>query len=212
MEAARASRGNHWKSNPPMTYAAIIADPPWQYSGQGMVGNGGRGKAGADKIIQVGTDHHYPTMSLDEIKALPIPANDDCMMFMWVTNPFLASGAGPEVLKAWGFEPITVLTWAKVQADKQTPSMKVGYWFRSASEHVIVGKRGRTIRPAGFPALPTWFPHGRLAHSVKPDLIHEIAEKAMPNGPYLEMFARRARTGWDLWGNQAPPERMVDLD
>ena len=125
---------------------------------------------------------------------------------MWVTNPFLCDGSGPEVVKAWGFEPKTVLTWAKVQADGKTPSMKTGHWFRSASEHVIVGVRGDVRRPDAFPALPTWFPSGRMPHSVKPDTIHEWAEKAVPQGPWLEMFARRSRPGWSLWGNQAPTE------
>ena len=192
-------------------YRGIIADPPWKYDGQ-LVGNGGRGSVGAEKIKQVGTDNHYPTMTLAEIKALDVPADRDAMLFMWTTNPFLADGSAVEVVRAWGFEPITVLTWAKVQADGVTPSRKNGYWFRSASEHAIVGKRGKIKRPVGFPALATWFPQGRLPHSVKPTILHDWMEQAVPDGPWLEMFARRRHPGWSLWGNEAPPtlEQAID--
>jgi N6-adenosine-specific RNA methylase IME4 len=186
-------------------YSAIIADPPWQYgSPRAIVGNGGRGAVGAAERVQVDVEQHYRTLSLPEIKALPIQAADDAVLFMWVTNPFLCDGSGPEVVRAWGFTPKTVLTWAKVQDDGRTPSMKTGHWFRSASEHVIFGVRGRVSRPDGFPAIPTWFPHKRLPHSVKPDAVHELAELARPNGPWLEMFARRQRRGWDVWGDQVP--------
>lgn len=187
-------------------YSAIIADPPWEYgSPRALVGNGGRGSEGAEKIVQADVSVHYDTMPLSAIKALKIPAQKDCLLFMWVTNPFLCDGSGPDVVRAWGFEPKTVVTWAKVHAaDGLTPSMKTGHWFRSASEHVIVGVRGAPKRPDNFPALPTWFANKRLPHSVKPEVVHEYAELAAPDGPWLEMFARRERAGWDLWGNQAP--------
>lgn len=185
-----------------MKYAAIIADPPWRYgSPKALVGCI---KKDGTPSIQVNVDDQYPTMSLDEIKALSLPAAKDCLLFMWVTNPFLCDGSGAEVVKAWGFTPKNLLTWAKVQADGETPSMKTGHWFRSASEHVIVAVKGDVPRPESFPALPTWFGHKRLPHSVKPDTIHEYAERAVPGGPWLEMFARRERPGWALWGNQAP--------
>ena len=188
-----------------MRYAAIIIDPPWEYdSPRALVGNGGRGSVGAEAIAQVDVSGHYETMSLSTIRHLTIPAADNCLLFMWVTNPFLCDGSGPEIVKSWGFTPKTVLTWAKVQSDGVTPSMKVGHWFRSASEHVIFAVRGKVKRPDVFPALPTWFPASRLSHSMKPDRIHEYAEQAAPQGPWLEMFARRSRSRWDLWGNQAP--------
>jgi N6-adenosine-specific RNA methylase IME4 len=143
----------------------------------------------------------YQTMPLDEIKALSIPAADDCLLFMWTTNPFLADGSAAAVVRAWGFKPKTVLTWAKVQADGTTPSMKTGHWFRSASEHIIFAVRGGVRRPLDFPALPTWRPAPRLPHSVKPDLFYEWIEQASP-GPYLELFARRTRRRWTSWGNE----------
>ncbi len=193
-------------------YQAIIADPPWQYgSPRALVGNGGRGSDGAASIIQADVEQHYSTMSLDEIKDLRIPADKNSLLFMWVTNPFLCDGSGSDVVKAWGFEPKGIITWAKVQADKITPSMKTGWWFRSASEHVIFATRGNVRRPEGFPAIATWFPHTRLPHSKKPSIIHQYAEMAFPEGRYLEMFARETRLGWDSWGNQVPNNADINM-
>jgi N6-adenosine-specific RNA methylase IME4 len=183
-------------------YRAIIIDPPWRYdSPAALVGTI---KIDGTPAVQVNVEKQYQTMSLAELKTMTLPAAKDCLLFMWVTNPFLCDGSGADVVKAWGFTPKTVVTWAKVQANGETPSMRVGHWFRSASEHVIVAVKGSVHRPDNYPALPTWFPHKRLPHSVKPDTIHEYAEKAVPEGPWLEMFARRARPGWSVWGNQAP--------
>lgn len=184
-------------------YRGIIADPPWQYGSPRAMPT--VIKKNGEVAIAVDTNDHYPTMPLEEIKALDVPADRDCFLFMWTTNPFLADGSATEVVRAWGFEPVTVVTWAKGhKGDPARPSMKNGYWFRSASEHILVAKRGKIKRPAGFPALPTWFPHERTPHSVKPTTMHDIMEQAVPEGPWLEMFARRAHPGWSLWGNQAP--------
>lgn len=186
------------------SFAGILADPPWPYdSPRALVGNGGRAADGGRVVLmkQVDVDQHYQTMTLAEIKALPIPAQSNCLLFMWTTNPFLADGSAADVVRAWGFEPKTVLTWAKVQSDGKTPSMKTGHWFRSASEHIIFAVRGKVRRPENWPALPTWQPAPRLPHSVKPDVFYNWIERACP-GPYLELFARRTRPGWFSWGNE----------
>lgn len=190
-------------------YRVIMADPPWRYGNpRALVGTGGRGSLGgrAAQLRQVDVESHYPTMSVAEICRMPVVGLADprgCMLFLWVTNPFLCDGSGLKVLTAWGFKPKTVLTWAKTKSDG-SPSMKTGHWFRSASEHCLIGVRGRLRRPKGYPALPTWRPHAReIEHSVKPEMFHEYAERAVPDGPWLELFARRTRPGWDVWGNQA---------
>lgn len=196
-------------SLPAGEFAVIMADPPWQYdSPRAIVGNGGRGGEGAAAIVQADVGAHYSTMTLDEIKALPVAAAaaHDALLFLWTTNPFLADGSAADVVRAWGFTPKSVFTWAKVQADGRTPSMKTGHWFRSASEHFIFATRGRPRRLGDFPALPTWRPHGRLPHSVKPTAFYEMVER-FAEGPCLEMFARGApRTPrWTVWGNEAKP-------
>lgn len=188
-------------------FRAIVADPPWAYdSPRALVGNGGRGGAGASRIVQADVEQHYETMSADDIAALPVASAcaKDAVLFLWTTNPFLADGTASRVVTSWGFTPKTVITWAKVQSTGFAPSMKTGHWFRSASEHVVFGVRGSPRRPAAFRAMATWFPERRLPHSVKPDLIYDIAETVCPEGPYLEMFARRLRLGWVSHGNEVP--------
>lgn len=192
---------------PTKKYAAIVIDPPWQYnSSRALVGNGGRGDDnGRVKLMkQVDVESHYNTMSLEELERLELPAKDNCLLFMWVTNPFLCDGSGPRIVKKWGFTPKSVITWAKTQQGNSQPSMKTGHWFRSASEHVIFAVKGTIKRPNDFPPLPTWFPCERLGHSVKPTKIHEYAELATPEGPWLEMFARDYYPNWDSWGNEVP--------
>lgn len=196
-----------------MRFDAIIADPPWEYSNpRALVGNGGRGNENgkAASIIQADVGQHYKTMSAMELKALPVStyAAKNSLLFLWTTNPFLSDGTASSIVRAWGYTPKTILTWAKVQADGKTPSMKTGHWFRSASEHIIFASRGKVPRPENFEALPTWYPSKRLPHSQKPYLFHDIVEKTVPNGRYLEMFARRAAYNerWSIWGNEVESE------
>jgi N6-adenosine-specific RNA methylase IME4 len=189
-----------------MKYTTIMADPPWPYnSPRALVGNGGRGSDGgkAARILQVDVTEHYATMSMDEIKRIPVEHNvaDDAHLYLWTTNSFMVEAH--EVARSWGFEPKTIITWIKHKQEEPTvPSMKIGYWFRSASEHCIFAVRGK-LRLKDKVCIPTWFAHPRLPHSTKPDAFRAMIERASP-GPYLEMFARAARDGWDVWGDQAP--------
>jgi len=179
-------------------FAAIVADPPWSYAENYWEGRGPQGD-----WLGVDARKRYPTMTIAEIKALPVAtcAHADALLFLWTTNAYLADGQAAEVVRSWGFKPKTVVTWAKTKAGGG-PSMKTGHWFRGASEHIIIGTRGSPRRPVGFPALPTWMGHGRLPHSVKPGLFYDVVEQCAPDGPWLELFARRPRPGWAVWGNE----------
>jgi N6-adenosine-specific RNA methylase IME4 len=107
-----------------------------------------------------------------------------------------------DVAQAWGFKPKTILTWTKIHRDDPgRVSMKVGYYFRGATEHCLFGVRGSLRTRANN--LPTGYLWPRLPHSVKPDAFYDLVETASP-GPYLELFARRARMGdWHYWGDQS---------
>lgn len=198
-----------------LLFDVIMADPPWPYdSPRALVGNGGRGSDGgkAAAIIQADVGQHYDVMTVEQIKAMQVAAfaKKSSMLFLWVTNPFLADGTGPDVARSWGFKPFTVVIWAKIKRNVPLvePSMKTGHWFRSASEHIVVAARGKVPRPEDWPALPTWMPEGeaegspRAPHSVKPDVFYERAASSVPGGRYLELFARRLRPGWSVWGNE----------
>lgn len=188
-------------------YGCIVADPPWQESG------GGKIKRGADR--------HYPLMRTEEIAALPVKeiVLPDAHLYLWITNNFLARGAHVQVAAGWGFRPVTVLTWKKLGR------IGLGQYFRGTTEHVVFCVRGAPpykIKEDGFRAqgvtdfgeqegvgritdhdLAGWFFEEERpgAHSKKPTKIHEWAE-LVSHGPYLEMFARTFRAGWDAWGNE----------
>jgi len=173
-------------------YGCIIADPPWNESG------------GHER----GANHHYHLMATKDIMALPVRdwAAPDAHLYLWVTNNFLPDGF--EVVSAWGFEYVTCLTWAK------SYHFGLGQYFRGKTEHCLFCRRGQP----GYRRSPdgkreqgmTLFVWPCRGHSIKPPVIHEWAERMSPE-PRLEMFARKARAGWDAWGNQAPAETRVML-
>ena len=184
-------------------FTTVVADPPWPYHGSGPVGTGGRGGDGTTRtgryIKQVAAREEYSLMTLDDIKALPVlgVVAENAHLYLWTTNAFIAQAH--DVAKAWGFTPKTILTWVKVQTDGHTPSMKTGYYYRSATEHVVFAIRG-SLRLCG-PCRPTVFYHPRLHHSKKPDSFFVMVEEQSP-GPYLELFARQTRIGWAVWGDE----------
>jgi len=186
-----------------MKYKTILADPPWPYnSPRAVVGNGGRGSQNgkAKEIIQTDVLAHYSTMSIEELKQLPINdlAENQSHLYLWTTNSFMVEAH--DIAKAWGFTPKTILTWVKTHhTNAAKPSMKTGYWYRSATEHIVFAVRGQ-LRLKGA-ATPTAFLLPRLPHSVKPEYFYELIEQ-QSEGPFLELFARRLRQGWDSWGNE----------
>lgn len=172
-------------------YSTILADPPWAYANAGC-----RGAAA----------NHYPTMTLSQISALPVSdmAAKNAVLLLWATWPQLCEGL--EVIKAWGFEYITGFPWIKIIGDPSKthwgewnikPQYGVGFWVRGCSEALLVARRGKVSPPInGFIGLLS----ENFSHSRKPENIYHYAEQL--NGPYLELFARRKRLGWDSWGNQ----------
>jgi N6-adenosine-specific RNA methylase IME4 len=181
-------------------YRTIVADPPWDYGHQNL----GRRTDEAGRVVMHGTGSvdSYARMSLAEIAALAVAdmAEDDAHLYLWTTNTFLE--ATYPIARAWGFEPKSVLTWTKThQGDASRVSMKTGYYFRGATEHCLFCVRG-SLKLQTSEGLATGHLWPRLPHSVKPDAFYDLVEKASPR-PYVELFARRARFGWDYWGDQS---------
>lgn len=163
-------------------YAVIYADPPWKYRHR-STGPNGRGAA----------EHHYQTLTMQQIMDFPLPSiTDDAFLWMWATNPVMAEGHHAEIFEAWGFQPQGILTWVK-------DGIGMGYTLRSATEHIIVGRRGHP--KVNNHSISTWFKAARLPHSQKPEEARRIIEK-MCDGPYVELFARRRIDGWDCLGDQ----------
>lgn len=178
-----------------MSYRTIVADPPWRYNQtRSTMKRGGRGAS---------AEAHYPTMTMPELAALPIAdlVEDQAHLYLWVTNPRLYGDQKSRVIspvdiaEAWGFQYVTLLTWIKEGAPGP------GWYFRGYTEHVLFCTRGGLGIPAAS-RLPNYFSAPKGNHSVKPGLLYDLVERVSP-GPYLELFARRNRLGWDTFGDQA---------
>lgn len=170
-------------------YGVIYADPPWSFETWS-----GEGKDRA-------AENHYPTMTQAQIEALPVArlAADDCVLMMWAVMPQLPEALA--VIKAWGFEYKTAgFVWGKTNKDGETPSTGMGYWTRANAELCLLATRGKPQRINADVNQLILSP--RMEHSRKPDEAAKRIERLVP-GPYIEMFARAPREGWDVWGNQA---------
>jgi N6-adenosine-specific RNA methylase IME4 len=184
------------------SYGAILADPPWRFK----TWDERRAVQSTSKRWRLAVCH-YSTMSLDELKALPVAdlAVPDCSLFMWISWPLLPDALS--LIAAWEFSFKTcAFLWTKANAsqldffeDGLKPAMKLGYWTRSNSEACLLATRGRPRRQAADVRQGIIEP-GR-EHSRKPDCIHGRIERLVA-GPYCELFARSSRPGWDVWGNE----------
>lgn len=178
-----------------MRYRTIVADPPWQYRTTSPVA-----RVAHRKVV---AEHHYPTMTNAEIAAIPVSsmAEDDAHVYMWVTNPRLFGErtrgeiAPVEILEAWGFRYVTMLTWLK------RGNLGMGFYYRGETEHVLFGVRGNLPIPVEKRER-NWFEAAKHGHSEKPEAFLDMVERVSP-GPYLEMFSRRARLGWDTHGYES---------
>lgn len=178
-------------------YSTIVADPPWPYESPDAITRSiKKGGDLARGVAQTG----YSLLSMEGLNALDVEslADDAAHLYVWTTNAFMVEAH--DLCRAWGFKPKTILTWTKTyQDDPERVSMKTGYWFRGATEHVVFGVRG-SLRLATDEGVPTGFLWPRIgAHSVKPDTFFDLVERVSP-GPRVELFARAPRLGWDSWG------------
>ncbi len=181
-------------------YHTIVADPPWEYPSPGahLRASTGHRPNSHNTSKGAGSAARYGAMSLKELNAIRVPAQENAHLYLWTTNAFMVEAH--HLARTWGFRPITICTWGKVQPDGR-PSMKTGHYFRGATEHFLFCVRG-SMPLLTNEALPTLWLWPRLPHSAKPDAFFDLVEMASP-GPYLEMFARRQRLGWDTWGDEA---------
>lgn len=172
-------------------FGTIMADPPWRFQNQ-------TGK--------IAPEHRrlsrYGTMSLDEIKSLPVAdaAADTAHLYLWVPNALLPDGLN--VMSAWGFTYKSNLIWHKVRKDGGSDGRGVGFYFRNVTEILLFGTRGknaRTLPPARRQV--NLFSSMKREHSRKPEEQYPLVE-ACSTGPFLELFARSMRTGWHCWGNE----------
>jgi N6-adenosine-specific RNA methylase IME4 len=169
-------------------YGVIYADPPWTFK---TYSNKGKDKS---------PEKHYSCMSLSDIISLPVGdlAKDDAVLLMWVVDPLLDQAF--KVIDAWGFKYKTVgFTWAKTNRTKMGFFTGLGYWTRGNPEMCLLATKGKPKRISK--SVPQLVVSERREHSRKPDIMYNHVENLL-QGPYVELFARNKRPGWDSWGNQ----------
>lgn len=206
-----------------MDYRTLVADPPWPYENPGDFTSGDTAVARGG-----GSVARYGRMSMDALKAMEPPVAADAHAYIWTTNAFVP--AAYELAEAWGFRPITMCTWVKTTEAPiaiacpicgdyapcdvhdwrgQLPvgvvraSPRTGYYFKGATEHCVFAVKGKG-GDKWLEQHPTAWLWPRQGHSVKPEAFYDLVERVSP-GPFLELFARRNRLGWDTWGDECLP-------
>lgn len=165
-------------------FGCVLADPPWQYG---------------NTSSRAAAENHYQTLPTAKLMCMPVEQMTlpNAHLYLWVTAAHLADGL--MVMNSWGFTYKMNLVWVKT---KTAPKLQIGLgnYFRHAHELCLFGVRGRAV--GAVHNLPSVLFAPRGQHSSKPELLQDWVEKLSP-GPYLELFARRPRANWTVWGNQA---------
>jgi N6-adenosine-specific RNA methylase IME4 len=174
---------------PPGSFGCIYADPPWAF----------RTWSGTTGTPHRTANDHYTTTETVKLADLPVSsiAAPDCALFMWVVSSHV--GQSIDLARAWGFEFKTIaFVWHKGSSPDHA-KIGMGYWTRQQAEICFLFTRGKPKRMAMGVRQLIVAP--RREHSRKPDEAYERIE-ALVGGPYLELFARQARSGWSSWGNE----------
>lgn len=185
------------RPTPSVRYATIVADPPWDLP------PGGSAKSSSWFHPTPGR-LPYKAMSVAELAELPVDqmAAADAHLYLWVVNAFVEQSYA--LARCWGFRPVTLLTWCK------TPrGLGLGGAYVQSTEFILFCRRGSL--KVNKRVDTSWWNWKRPEqgtgpmHSRKPEAFLDLVEEVSP-GPYLELFARRARLGWDVWGNEVDTE------
>lgn len=173
------------------SFKTVLADPPWRFM---------------NRTGKVAPEHkrlsRYGTLSFEEIESIPV-SKVTCAqshLYLWVPNALLPEGLS--VMKAWGFTYKSNIVWHKIRKDGGPDGRGVGFYFRNTTELVLFGIKGsmRTLDPGR--SQVNIIKSQKQEHSRKPDELYQVIEQCSP-GPYLEIFARGSRPGWDVFGNEA---------
>lgn len=179
---------------PRAAYPIMLIDVPWEQEAWSD-------ETGQDRGLM------YPSMTVDEMMALcegdKSPATADSICGFWSTANRIAHAV--HIVEHWGFEVVTCLSWDKVH-------IGMGRWVRDRHEILLIGKRGNFPAPLPGTQLDSVHIEAKTEHSVKPEFFADWLDRVYPGVPKIELFARRRRPGWDVWGNQAPPDDVVDDD
>lgn len=177
-------------------YGIIYADPPWHYR---VYSKKGAGRS---------AESHYPTMTIEEIQALPVSelSDKDCALFMWITFPLLKESLS--VLSAWGFKFKTIaFVWIKQNRKSDSLFWGMGYWTRANAEFCVLATKGKPKRMAKN--VHQVIVSHIEEHSKKPDEARRRIVRLMGDLPRIELFARQKSAGWDVWGNEVESDIIL---
>lgn len=185
-----------------MKFNVILADPAWGFSD---------GLKKMKRKTKRSAQSQYKTMSLEEIKALPVADLADpagCVLALWVPSSMLH--AGLEVMKAWGFNFKQTFVWVKLKKKHKSEadwnnSLRVGMGrlFRQSHEIVLLGTSGKSIyKMLQNRSQKSVMFDMNVVHSRKPDLLHDRFDLMFPNTNKVELYGRRTRQGWVVLGDQ----------
>ncbi len=187
-----------------MNYTVLVVDPPWSY--------------GSDTGRKRTAEHHYKTIGNEGkevnrktgagiqsiVDATPVisMSAESSHLYLWTTNPKLPFAF--DVMRAWGFDYKTTLTWVKTKADGGVHGGGMGWFFRGASEHVLFGSKGSKGIPSAL-RRPNVFLAQPAAHSEKPADFYELLRSIYSDDErMIDMYARKSHHRFDSWGDQAP--------
>ena len=179
-------------------YQIIYADPPWKYNS----------RANHKTRFRGGAEGHYPLMSMEEIRALPINrlADKNCALFMWATFPYLDEQI--KLFEHWGFEYKTLgFLWIKANKINGFPFFGVGFYSKSNAEICLLGIKGRMKPITNKVSQVVLAPRGE--HSQKPKEVRNKIVELFGNLPRIELFARQKTEGWDVWGNEVESDIIL---
>ena len=191
-EAHRQMKSDEVKDNvqelPSGKFNVFYADPPWSYNDK-LSGEISESYGAAEK--------HYPSISISELKALPIKemADENSVLFLWATSPLLPDAL--ELSKAWGFIYKAAFVWDKIRHN-------MGHYNSVRHEFLLICTRG-SFTPQNVKLYDSVQSIERTEkHSEKPEEFREIIETLYPKGIKIELFARKESEGWTSWGGEVP--------
>jgi N6-adenosine-specific RNA methylase IME4 len=175
-------------------YQIIYADPAWSYNDKR------KGFGGAE--------NHYKTMRIEDIKWLNVPsiADESCILFLWVTFPFLREGL--DVIKTWGFEYKTLgFSWIKLNKSDGKPFFGIGHYTKSNCEVCLIGVKGKPKIKSN--TVSSVIIEKRSEHSKKPQSARDKIVQLLGDVSRIELFARQKVDGWDVWGNEVESDIVL---
>ena len=177
---------------PEKKYNIIVVDPPWQM------------KKITRKARPNQVEMDYPMMRIDEIENLKINdiSGEDCLCFLWTTQKYLFESKA--ILEKWGFKYLLTMVWEKTYG--RSAGMPL-FGFRWNGEFILVGYKGKIEMWPKRSLIPAVFSAENIRHSQKPDKFYEMIEPLGENR--IDIFARKERLGWDVWGNEVNIDVVV---